>query len=141
MRDYYHNFGTVALGATSDAKVYCPNPEDTGALNSASRFTRKHTGAGCSLRLVGMNLAAMESIDQFAVGLCDDADNAGTYTELIRSQLSAAGAAAYTRITVEIPDHLRYRNAFFVGHSSGTLTTKNCMAYIEDGPNIAQGAF
>jgi hypothetical protein len=140
MRDYYHNFGTIALGASTGTKVYCPNPEDTGALNSRSRFTRKHTGAGCSLRLVGMNLAAMESIDCFAVGLCDDADNSGTYTELIRSGNSALGAAAYTRVSVSIPDHLRYRNAFFVGTSTGTLTTKNCMAYIEDGPNINEGA-
>jgi hypothetical protein len=139
MRDYYHNFGQVALGATSGAKVYCPNPEDTGALNSRSRFTRKHIGADSPLRLVGMNLAAMESIDCFAVGLCDDADNSGTYTELVRSGNSALGAPAYTRMIVTLKDHLQYRNAFFVGTSTGTLTTKNCMAFIESGPNIGQG--
>jgi hypothetical protein len=140
MRDAYWLFGTVALGAVSGTKVYCPNPVDTGALSTGTRFTRKHIGAGCSLRVVGQNLAAMESIDSFCMFVCDDADNSGTYTEILRSEVSAAGAAAYTRMVVNLPEsHLSYVNVGFIGTSSGTLTTKNCEAWLEDGPNISQG--
>lgn len=139
MRDYYWNFGTVACGAVSGAKVYCPNPVDTGALTTGTRFTRTHTGADNQLRVVGQNEGAMATGDSFAMFVCDDADNSGTYTELIRSKDTATAAAAYTRLVLPLPEsHLRYVNVGFIGTSASTLTTKNLTAWLEVGPNILQ---
>lgn len=141
MRDYLNYFGTIALGASSGTKVYCPNPFDTGALSTGSRFTKKHTAGGCSLRIVGQNKAAMSAGDYFCMFVCDDDDNSGTYVEIARSENTAAACAAYTRVVIDLPEgYRRYINVGFIGTSGGTLTTHDCEAWIENGPNISQGS-
>lgn len=138
MRDFIWNFGTVASGAVNNTAVYCPNPVDTGALTTGTRFTRKHIGADTKLRVVGQNEAVMATGDYFCMFICDDSDNSG-YTEILRSENTAAAAHVYTRIVLPLPEsHRRYVNAGFIGGSASTLTTKNLSAWLEEGPNIDQ---
>jgi hypothetical protein len=141
MRDALSNFGTVSCGTASGTPVYCPNPVNTGELNSRSRFTRKHTGAGSPLKIVGQNKTAMQAGEYFIMFICDDADNEGTYTEIIRSGPTQKQPPAKTRIPLSLPEgHRPYINVGFIAYSSGSLVSVEMEAWVDAGANTEEAA-